>query len=105
MNEDQMQIFKDKDAHRDDLREVISDVEQELEVLRLRLADVIEWNNRLLATPAVPEITHDEWYALQNEASAYRETLKDFIEYGYDREGALFVLAQNYTHPAHLEKP
>ena len=69
MNEDQMQIFKDKDAHRDDLREVISDMEQDLEVLRLRLADVIEWNNRLLAAPAgkfrigdvVKKVSGSEW--------------------------------------------
>ena len=69
MNEDQMQIYDDKDAHRDDLREVISDMEQELEVLRLRLADVIEWNNRLLATPVgkfrvgdvVKKVSGSEW--------------------------------------------
>ena len=51
MNEDQLQIYHDESACKADLRAVIGDLEQELEVLRMRLADLTEWNNRLLATP------------------------------------------------------
>ena len=69
MNEDQLQIYHDASATKVELRSVISDMEQELEVLRLRLADVIEWNNRLLATPVgkfrigdvVRKVSGSEW--------------------------------------------
>ena len=69
MNEDQLQIYNDTSATKAELREVIDELVHELEVLRLRLADVIEWNNRLLATPVgkfrvgdvVKKVSGSEW--------------------------------------------
>ena len=69
MNEDQMQIYHDNSATKAELRSVIEDMEQELEVLRMRLADLTEWNNRLLAAPAgkfrvgdvVKKVSGSEW--------------------------------------------
>ena len=69
MNEDQLQIYNDTSATKSDLRAVIDDMAQELEVLRMRLTDVVEWNNRLLAAPVgkfrvgdvVKKVSGSEW--------------------------------------------
>ena len=51
MNEDQLQIYHDGWTTKSDLRAVIDELVQELEVLHMRLADLTDWNSRLLAAP------------------------------------------------------